>query len=318
MASVTGYTAARMKLIEDASIVDGNVVGDNLILKRFDETTINAGSVRGPIGLTGPTGDVSLAQLNAAVPAGVILMWAFSTVPTGYLLCDGSAIANASTLYPNLWAASPAGWKSGTTLTVPDLRGRFPVGQNTADTSFDVLTETGGSKNSVAVAHVHTTAEHTHTTPNHNHVIPDHAHTTPDHTHSFTGNTGSNSDGFDHVTRQPAFTDGGFATGINTIPWNAFNPVVLQMNSGTVATKAGMAVSYTGPHTHAISGSTGGASAGNTTTGQIGGTLTDNAATGNTTNSQTGGLTTASQSPTSDGVNANLPPYFVVRFIIKG
>lgn len=50
MASVTGYTAARMQEIENAAIVDGEVVGDDLILTRFDTTTINAGNVRGPIG----------------------------------------------------------------------------------------------------------------------------------------------------------------------------------------------------------------------------------------------------------------------------
>lgn len=50
MASVTGYTAARMQAIEDSAIIDGAVVGDDLILTRYDTTTINAGNVRGPIG----------------------------------------------------------------------------------------------------------------------------------------------------------------------------------------------------------------------------------------------------------------------------
>lgn len=61
MATITGYTAARMKEIEDSAIVDGTVLGDDLILTRFDGATINAGSVRGPQGLIGPTGDVSEA-----------------------------------------------------------------------------------------------------------------------------------------------------------------------------------------------------------------------------------------------------------------
>ena len=38
--------------IENASIVDGEVVGDNLILTKFDTTTIDAGNVRGPAGTT--------------------------------------------------------------------------------------------------------------------------------------------------------------------------------------------------------------------------------------------------------------------------
>ncbi len=56
MATVTGYTAARMKEIEDSAIIDGDVVGDNLILKRYDTAEINAGSVRGPQGIQGATG----------------------------------------------------------------------------------------------------------------------------------------------------------------------------------------------------------------------------------------------------------------------
>lgn len=42
--------------IEAASIVDGEVVGDNLILTKHDASTINAGNVRGPQGDPGPTG----------------------------------------------------------------------------------------------------------------------------------------------------------------------------------------------------------------------------------------------------------------------
>lgn len=56
MATVTGLTAARMAEIEAASIVDGEVVGDNLILTKFDTTTIDAGNVRGPQGLQGDPG----------------------------------------------------------------------------------------------------------------------------------------------------------------------------------------------------------------------------------------------------------------------
>jgi len=56
MTTVTGITAARGEAIEAASIVDGEVVGDDLILSRFDGSTINAGNVRGPEGDPGPTG----------------------------------------------------------------------------------------------------------------------------------------------------------------------------------------------------------------------------------------------------------------------
>lgn len=67
MATITGLTAERMEAIEAACIIDGDVIGDNLILTRHDATTINAGSVRGPQGIQGPVGQVSDAELAAAV-----------------------------------------------------------------------------------------------------------------------------------------------------------------------------------------------------------------------------------------------------------
>lgn len=53
MARVTGFTSERMLAIENASVVDGSVVGDDLHLQKKDGTTINAGSVRGPKGTDG-------------------------------------------------------------------------------------------------------------------------------------------------------------------------------------------------------------------------------------------------------------------------
>lgn len=59
MATATGLTAARMLEIEAASVVDGDVVGDNLILVRHDGSTTNAGNVRGPAGPPGSGGGTS-------------------------------------------------------------------------------------------------------------------------------------------------------------------------------------------------------------------------------------------------------------------
>ena len=53
MTTVTGFTSERMLEIENTTIVDGDVVGDNLILKQRDDTEINAGNVRGPMGPSG-------------------------------------------------------------------------------------------------------------------------------------------------------------------------------------------------------------------------------------------------------------------------
>lgn len=56
MATITGLTAERMLEIEAASVVDGDVSGNDLILTRKDGSLINAGNVRGPVGPAGPMG----------------------------------------------------------------------------------------------------------------------------------------------------------------------------------------------------------------------------------------------------------------------
>jgi len=56
MATVTGYTAAKMDEIANATIVDADIVGDNLLLERFDGATIDAGDARGPQGIPGTNG----------------------------------------------------------------------------------------------------------------------------------------------------------------------------------------------------------------------------------------------------------------------
>lgn len=154
MATVQVFTAARSQEIEDQAIIDASLVGDNLVLERHNGATIDVGSVRGATGATGATGSV--------VPAGTPLMWLFPTLPSGgWVWIEGQAIINCNTTYPDLWAAAPAGWKSGTTLNMPNMRGRIPIMQDTAQTEFDTLLETGGAKSTTLAkanlpTHIHT------------------------------------------------------------------------------------------------------------------------------------------------------------------
>ena len=77
--------------------------------------------------------------LANAVPTGIITMWSgtIATIPSGWYLCDG----NNST---------------------PDLRDKFIVGAKQDETSIaktnitGSLTQTGGSKDAITVAHTHT------------------------------------------------------------------------------------------------------------------------------------------------------------------
>lgn len=50
MATVTGYTAAKMLEFINEMVVGAHIDGDNLILDIKEGSTIDAGNVRGPIG----------------------------------------------------------------------------------------------------------------------------------------------------------------------------------------------------------------------------------------------------------------------------
>lgn len=80
---------------------------------------------------------------------GSVIPWTSNVVPTGWLLCDGSAVARSA--YPALFDTIGTAFGAGdgtSTFNLPDFRGRIPVGRNSADTDFDVLGETGGHKQS--------------------------------------------------------------------------------------------------------------------------------------------------------------------------
>lgn len=85
--------------------------------------------------------------VNTNTPAGLITAYAGSTAPTGWLICDGSAVSR--TTYANLFTAIGTTYGTGdgsTTFNLPNLKGRVPVGFDISDTAFDTLGETGGSK----------------------------------------------------------------------------------------------------------------------------------------------------------------------------
>lgn len=123
-------------------------------------------------------------ELTAAVPCppeppmtpGMILPYAGTTVPAGFLPCDGSAVSRAA--YPNLFGAIGTTWGAGdgsTTFNVPDLRGRSPVGTSPGGLGTDrpsarALAATGGEETHQLI----TTELSGHT----------HALTDPSHVHS--------------------------------------------------------------------------------------------------------------------------------------
>lgn len=101
-------------------------------------------------------------------PIGSVIPYAGSAAPDGYLIADGAEISR--TTYSDLFAVIGTTYGVGdgsTTFTLPNLKGRIPVGKSATDTEFDTLGETGGAK-----THTLTSAE----MPSHTHAQNAHGH----------------------------------------------------------------------------------------------------------------------------------------------
>lgn len=324
MAIVTGYTAARMKEIEDSAVVNGEVVGDDLFLEPFGFATdpvtypkINAGNVRGPQGDEGPMGEVTEAELTAGlaatrVPAGVISMFGGAAAPATWALCDGGE--SNRTTDADLFAAIGLTYGVGngtTTFNRPDLRSRFPVGKGAATWS-DALNESGGSANAVLVSHAHTGPNHQHVVPAHEHSMS-HGHATAtsdpaNATHAHTGTTDDDGThqhwtdfivGAGHKTFLTK-TEGTGANGLSVVAGTDFLEWTPQIPTAT------------SDHQHNFTTNNANATHAHTVPipAYVGNTSTLAAA---TTSAVAGATSTEGVSAT----NANLPPYLTVNFIIK-
>jgi microcystin-dependent protein len=220
MATVTVFTAERSQQIEDESINDGHVDGSgHLILTRRDLAEIDAGSVIGPTGPQGPS-----------LPVGSVLPFAGAAAPSGFLLCDGTAVSRAT--YAALFAVIGTTYGVGngtTTFNLPNLKGRIPVGLDAAQTEFDALAETGGAK-----THALSTAEmasHTHSGPAHTHAI--------DHDHG-SANTSPNG----NHTHELSWSGSPAGTPYNVV-------TITDFNTKSDAT-AGNVMDGSGDHTHSV------------------------------------------------------------------
>lgn len=219
MATITGLTAERMLTIEANSVVSGAVVVNDLILTKQNGATINAGNVRGPTGSPGVTTLELSTQFGVAAPIGMIVDFIGTTAPTNFLAMTGQTIVSGQTTYAALWALLPISMKSGSSIVMPDTRGRVSVGHNTADVDFETVGKIGGFK-----THILQPAEiptHTHTTPNHTHNVNAHQHSI-DHDHpvaTSSGQSASHSHG-GAGTGEVMFRDGTYFSGYG-VPFNA-------------------------------------------------------------------------------------------------
>lgn len=87
------------------------------------------------------------ANIETVTPKGSVIQFAGSTAPSGWLLCDGTAVSR--TTYADLFAIIGTTYGAGngsSTFNLPNLKGRVAVGRDNDQEEFNLLGETGGLK----------------------------------------------------------------------------------------------------------------------------------------------------------------------------
>ena len=232
-----------------------------------------AGGDKGQKGEEGPQG--------GGAPVGQIVAWSGSagSLPTGYFLCDGSAISRTTyaALFTIVGTTHGAG-NGSSTFNIPDLRDRFILGasNSTGDTSYPGVSPgaTGGSANATLVSHDHTFSGSS-----------SHSHTVNNHTHSFSG-TGSNTHNHNiFSTDIDDHNDSARRIENSRNDWTGYYPSNRDISTDSTTVSI------------SVSGTTGGSSPG--------------------TNSQTVSISGTTNAQGSSATNANLPPYYALAYIIQ-
>ena len=147
-----GMTPTSRTISTTAPLAGGGALTNNLTLS-IPAATATA---------NGYLASTDWARFNSnATPSGVIMQYAGSSAPSGYLLCQGQAVSR--TTYATLFTAIGTNYGVGdgsTTFNVPDLRTRVPVGYSSGDADFGTLNRKGGAKTHTLAsneipAHVH-------------------------------------------------------------------------------------------------------------------------------------------------------------------
>jgi microcystin-dependent protein len=200
-------------------------------------------------------GSASTQTGSQGVVPGEVKMYAGGTIPTGYLLCNGSAVSR--TTYANLFAAIGTTWGAGdgsTTFNVPDARSRSPlcVGQGSG-LSSRTLGTTGGEENHALAAAENGVHSHGGSTGNQN-VLHYHNITTGTESASHTHNiNGSGNTAF----RYSSSTEHTASSGVSGVTFGTLDTEsALHTHSGSTSTESVW-------HTHSI-GSDGSGTAHNT------------------------------------------------------
>jgi len=147
---------------------------------------------------------------NRLVPTGTVVQYAGTVAPSGWLVCDGTAVSR--TTYSALWTAlgtTSSVWGQGdasTTFNLPNMVSRLPYGGNTGAVS-PTITISANTDHSHTANSGNQSANHSHAiTSNSGNQSADHSHAitsnsgnvNADHSHNWGNNTGNVSNGHTH------------------------------------------------------------------------------------------------------------------------
>lgn len=325
-ANEANLVASAMTTKGDLIVTDGLTinrlgVGTNAHVLQADSTATN-GVKWGQVATAGiadgavtsakiADGTIVLSDLAAAlqeflVPTGSINAWATNTAPTGWQLCDGTAVSR--TTFSALFAVIGTTYGSGngsTTFNLPNLKGRVLVGRDAAQTEFDTLGETGGAK-----THTLATTE-----------IPSHQHNVSAYGH---GVNQSNALGtHDHSFSGTVSTGGGHSHNISiTDPGHYHQVTYINRQRGTGSTGTDTPVNWAGVPNYDTSSNTTGITASADSQGSHNHTFSGTTAA--SANLSHGHSVSVNDHPAklTDGAGGgqahnNLQPYMVLNYIIK-
>lgn len=96
-------------------------------------TFVAPGSSGNLLTSNGTTWQSTAPAASSSLPTGALMPYAGASAPTGYLLCDGSSVSSSTYLalhavISNTYGGSAYTGGAGLNYTLPDLRGRLPMG----------------------------------------------------------------------------------------------------------------------------------------------------------------------------------------------
>jgi hypothetical protein len=172
--------------LETATFIDGlnasNPLGSDPISSADDHLRLIKSTIKATFPNINAAVTKTAAEINGLAPLESPTFTGTPTAPTASPGTNTTQVATTAFVAAALQAVYPVGsiYINAAVDTNPATllgfgtwvafgAGRVMVGQNTSDASFDVLEETGGSKDAIAVSHTHTAS--TNSTGAHQHYV---------------------------------------------------------------------------------------------------------------------------------------------------